>query len=374
MILFYFFLIVFGLSILIQLIFWCLVSRRLLFYRQEEAGFSPVSEYVSVVVCAHNEYMNLRELVPRLLDQVYPNYELIIVDDRSEDDSPHWLADLSRQQPRLRWLRIDKTPADFHPKKFALTQGINTAKGDIILLTDADCRPASSDWIRHMQAQLSPNRDMVLGFSPYISQKSLLNAFIRYETLYTAIQYLSLTLAGMPYMGVGRNLMYRKEIFQQSEGFANHRHILGGDDDLFVGRIARRGRVGLCVNREAYVFSYPKSSWGAWFRQKIRHLSVGKYYRPEVQWVLGSLHFSLIGFWLSFLILLTFTMSDTFWALIIAGFLLRLITILAFFAAIDRKLHGQVPIISIALFDFLYVFYIFIIGTLAISIKKIRWE
>lgn len=265
--------------------------------RPAEAGASepgPDTEPVSLIVCAHNELENLRELVPLLLRQDYPaGFELVLIDDRSQDDTYLYAQQLSQYYPgRFRLVMVSHTPAGFAPKKYALTLGIKAARYERLLFTDADCRPVSPNWLRLMQrgfASPLPHRggagggasaDIVLGFSGYAEAPGLLNQLIRYETLLTAAQYLGLAWAGRPYMGVGRNLAYTKATFNSTKGFASHIRRLSGDDDLLVqDAVAAGARATVVAAPEAQTLSQPAETWGAWWRQKRRHLSAGSRYR-----------------------------------------------------------------------------------------------
>lgn len=249
----------------------------------------PLPEGVSVLVCAHNELANLRELLPLLYNQNFYPYEIIVVDDRSTDGSLDFLLEQQSQQALLRLVWLRKRPAHIKGKKFALSMGIRAARYDKILLTDADCRPQSPQWVREMSHLLEGNTQFVLGYSPYLYENSWLNAFIRFETLQTALLYLGAALSGRPYMGVGRNLAYRKSFFMQHKGFRGHWHINGGDDDLWVNRYANSKNSAVSLDDRTKVCSVPKRQWHAYFRQKKRHLHVGKYYRRKDKLWLGAL-------------------------------------------------------------------------------------
>ena len=192
-------------------------------------------EPVSVLVCAHNELENLRQLLPLLLQQDYPaGFELILIDDRSDDDTYLFAQQLVQYYPHVRVVSVARTPPGLAPKKYALTLGIKTARYARLLLTDADCIPATNQWLRHMQHGFGQPADLVLGYSAYVAEPGLLNKLIRFETLLTGAQYLSFAWRGRPYMGVGRNLGYTKAVFQSTKGFASHIRTLSGDDDLLV--------------------------------------------------------------------------------------------------------------------------------------------
>ena len=161
-------------------------------------------------------------------------------------------------------------------KKFPLSIGIKSSKHEILLLTDADCIPASENWIQKMQAGFSEGIEIVLGYGGYKKRKGLLNFLVRYEAFHTALQYLSMALGGLPYMGVGRNLAYKKSLFYQQKGFAAHHHLPGGDDDLFINSCASKRNTAVCIDQEAFTYSTPPATWKSWYLQKRRHNSTGR--------------------------------------------------------------------------------------------------
>ncbi|NJM25777.1 MAG: glycosyltransferase [Bacteroidia bacterium] len=280
--------------VLVGILFCFLLALTVAFSRSRPST-AVADEPVSLVVCAHDEEQNLRALIPLLRQQRHPEFELIIVNDRSNDNTFDLLREAAAEDARIKVVTIDRIPDHLDPKKYAVTLGIRTARYERIVLTDADCRPASTQWLQHMTAGLHDGKQIVLGYSPYIKEEGLLNGFIRFETLFSALQYIGFAIMGMPYMGVGRNLAYTKPLFMDNKGFNSFRKITGGDDDLFVNRHATSKNVSLCIGKEALVYSFPKKSWRAFFRQKKRHLSVGRYYKTRDKLVLGLFMFSYIG-------------------------------------------------------------------------------
>ncbi len=373
MLLYYFLLVVFFTSVFIQLIFAFGIFSRLIFHRYKTSEIKD-KQPVSVLICAHNEYDNLQISIPHILAQNYPFFELIVVNDRSTDGTLSWLQAQQEEDERLRVVDIQESDPRFHSKKYAILQGIQAAHHELILLTDADCYPASPHWIESMQGMAQAPVEIVLGFSPYFKQNGFLNAFIQYETFYTALQYLALALAGNPYMGVGRNLLYSKKTFDKT-GFSHKiRHVTGGDDDLFINQVAWARNTAICLEPSSYVYSFPHRTWRAWFKQKLRHLSVGKHYKPQTQSILGLLHLSHGLFWLSLLSTEIYGHSLGEQAWVWEAAFVRISAISVIYAVINHKMRGQVCVICLPLFDFLYVFYIFIVGTLAISLKRIQWQ
>jgi glycosyltransferase involved in cell wall biosynthesis len=359
---------------LIQIIFNGLIFSRLLFYKSSKNIKQSNEEFISIIVCARNEKTNLRTLTPLLLQQNYPNYEVIIVNDRSTDGSSELLKELQKKDNRLIIKEIPEAPAGWNPKKYALTQGIEQARGGAVLLTDADCVPASEDWLRLMASQVSDNHSIVLGVSLYQQQKGILNAFIQYETFYTALQYLSLAIWGAPYMGVGRNLLYKKSLFLDNQGFNQNTSITGGDDDLLVGQIANNKNTTICIDPRAYTFSIPQTTWQTWFRQKIRHLSVGKHYKTLPKITLGMLNLSQILFWVLSIYFIFGARNENFYSLFLTFFGLRNVIVYSLYYFLQRKLQAQIIPYTIPFFDFLFGFYIFTVGLIALSQKHIQWK
>lgn len=237
---------------------------------------------VSVIVCAHNEYENLQDYLSILLEQDYPCYEVIVVDDSSEDGSDLLLERWSRQYGNLYHTFVPRGARVLSNKKLALTIGIKAAHYDYLLLTDADCRPESKHWIREMMKGFANQQtEVVLGFSPYFEKKGLLNHIIGYDTLFNGLQYMGMARAGKPYMGVGRNLAYKRETFFSVGGFKGLLGNRAGDDDLFVNRIANAANTVVVNNPNSIVWSVPKTTWREWFHQKRRHLSVSPQYRTK---------------------------------------------------------------------------------------------
>nr|WP_221307470.1 glycosyltransferase [Rhabdobacter roseus] len=285
-----------GLFTLIQLFFYLFIFTRLTSYQGPKL-FEAEYPAVSVLVCAWNERENLEALLPLLDAQQYHAFEVLVLDDRSEDGTKEYLEQTATQWKHVRFIRIEQQHEHITSKKYALSVGMKHAKYPVALMTDADCRPVGERWIATMAARLGDKRDVVLGFSPYFREKGLLNWFIRCETFYTAVQYLSFARVGWAYMGVGRNLLYRTSLFFAHRGFYRHKHIVGGDDDLFMNQVATSTNVAIALDPDSFVYSYPKKTWQSWFVQKKRHLSVGKHYRTRNKWLLGLLSGSHSGFW-----------------------------------------------------------------------------
>ncbi|MFN4285946.1 MAG: glycosyltransferase [Lacibacter sp.] len=271
----------------IQLFYYLFFYARLAFYKMPKSDVLQ-QHPVSVIICARDEAQNLADNLPAVLQQQYSStYEVVAVNDNSYDDSKYVLEYLSKPFRHLRPIELRQEARLIHGKKFPLSMGIKEARYELLLLTDADCQPASPHWVQLMQHAFTPGKEIVLGYGAYYKTGGLLNKLIRFETFLTALQYFSYALAGLPYMGVGRNLAYKKELFFRNKGFAQHNQLPGGDDDLFINRVANRHNTAVMLHPDAFTFSHAKTSWRAWRQQKARHYTTSRHYKPLHKWLLG---------------------------------------------------------------------------------------
>ena len=243
---------------------------------------SQISEGVTVILAAHNESYNLSQYLQALLSQDYPLYEVIVVDDGSEDSTRDVVERYMTSDPRLKMSFVPYGARVRSTKKLAITLAAKAAKYDYLLLTDADCVPESSHWISEMMSGFKTS-DIVLGFGAYFMHKSHLNRLVQFDTLFNGLHYLGAALCGHPYMGVGRNLAYKKSLFFESGGFSHLMTTRAGDDDLFVNHVATRTNTSVVISRESLTWSPSKRTFKEWWQQKRRHLSVSPQYRTSTK-------------------------------------------------------------------------------------------
>ena len=322
----------------IQLYFYLAFFSRFSFGKHHETNNRFPS--VSVVICAKNEAENLRRFLPKVINQKYPKFQVVLINDASYDDTLEVMEDLQSKHPNLiKIVNVKNNEAFWANKKYALTLGIKAAKYEYLIFTDADCEPASDRWLQHITSQFTSSKRIVLGYGPYFKVKhSFLNKLIRFETLMTAIQYFSYAKAGMPYMGVGRNLAYTKNDFFKVNGFIKHMHVRSGDDDLFINQVAQAENTAICIHPESFTFSTPKQTWKTWFDQKRRHISTAQHYKP-LHKVLLALYYSCnLLFWLLMIILL---ISQFEWKIVLGIIAIKFILqwVIVGFGA--KKLHER---------------------------------
>lgn len=362
--------ILFCLVTAIQLYYYWGIFSKLAFLKQK-TPISSKNQPVSVVICARDEAINLQNNLPSVLDQRYSYpHEVILVNDNSLDESRYILEELQKDFPLLNVIEL-KQEAKFIPgKKYPLSIGIRTAKYDIVLLTDADCKPGSDQWIAKMQEPFTNDIQIVLGYGAYSKEDSFLNKIIRFETFHAAIQFLSYALNKLPYMGVGRNLAYNKSLFYQYKGFAAHNHISSGDDDLFINAAANENNTTVVIDPEAFTYSVPPKSFAKWYRQKTRHFSTAVHYKTIHKLLLGL--YTLTNF--LYYPLLIVCLIFFYWKIVTAIALVRLITQSIIMYKTMSKLDEQDLFPWFIVMDILMFFYYILFFPALIRKPKPGWN
>jgi cellulose synthase/poly-beta-1,6-N-acetylglucosamine synthase-like glycosyltransferase len=359
--------IILVITTLVQVFYYLVIFSRFSFYKPEKNNYQDTLPPVSVIISARNEYKNLEKNLQHILDQDYPTFEVIVVNDCSWDDSQKLLEYYQEQYPHLKVCQLleqEKYPTG---KKFALTIGIKAAQYNEMFFTDADCVPASNQWLRLMQQKFVPGKEIVLGYSPYRSYPSLLNLFIRYESAFTAMAYFSAALGKHAFMGVGRNLAYTRDLFFRNKGFAKHQHILSGDDDLHVNQCATSTNVIIQVDPNSFMLSEPKKNFEEWQRQKSRHNSTGKYYKLRDQVFLGGYYASLLFFYATIIALPILGFS---WEVILGVYVFRFLVQTVILYGVFKKLKCLILLWATPLMDILFLLYAYIFGTIGLFSKQ----
>lgn len=241
---------------------------------------------LSVLIAARNEAQNLRAYLPHFLEQNYPQYEVIVINDRSTDDSTEVLEDLKQHYPHLRYQEIKSTDRRAGKKK-ALQKAMDMASHEGWVFSDADCRPASAHWLRYMGSGLR-DHELVLGYGGLLTPPTFAGRLSQWETLQTAGQYYAAALDNRPYMGVGRNMGYRRSWYLRSGGLDSHGDLASGDDDLLVNSGPAPRSCGLLWPRESFTHSRGPENIQAWWRQKTRHYSTAPHYRSSSKIILAA--------------------------------------------------------------------------------------
>ncbi len=311
----------FVVATLSQLYYYWVYYVRTAWFKTK-TGFQ-VQPPVSVVICAKNEALKLHKNIPLFFQQDYPQYQVVVVNDCSVDESSDILEEFQKTYHNLHVVDLNEDDIKAHDKKLALTLGIKGAKYEHLLLTDADCVPADSKWIATMARNFNDENEIVIAYGPYKNTGGLLNKIIRFDAFFIALQYLSFALARKTYMGVGRNLAYTKTVFFRNKGFASQYHIQSGDDDLFINKVSTPTNTVVELAPQSFTYSDPKTSLSAWIKQKRRHLTTAKHYKPIHQYRLGYWNLSQYLFYVCFVSLL---FGSVDYRIVLAIFGIRFVT------------------------------------------------
>ncbi len=354
----------------IQIFYYLYFFSKLAFFKSKTKNISQTHP-VSIIICAKDEAANLAKNLPGALVQKYKTtHEVIVVNDNSIDESKYILEEYQRVYKQLQIVEL-KQKAMFIPgKKFALSVGIKTAKHEVLLMTDADCVPASEFWIEKMQEGYQQETEIVLGYGAFHKKKQFINKLIRWETFHTALQYLSYAAAGLPYMGVGRNLSYKKSIFFRHKGFSSHNHVASGDDDLFINIAATKTNTEIVIDKDAFTLSEPPVTWSEWMKQKRRHYSTGRYYKSIHKFLLGLYALSHSVFYPLFIAGMLFFS----WKISLLIFGIRFLIQSIIFYKTMHKLDEKDLFPWFFLFD-IWMFFYYIIFSLAMVKKPMKaWK
>ena len=313
---------VFGISLLIQLLYYLLVYYRMFGINRKRLK-NDNEEPVSVIICAKNEALQLKENLPYVLDQNYPEFEVIVVNDSSTDNTDEVLYELKTQYPHLRYTSIEKDRKFTHNKKLAITVGVKASKYEWLLFIEPDVKPASKNWINFLKSRCLPNTSMVLGYSTYPQKGGILHNFVRFDALYTALQFFSFAKAGIPFMGSGRNMAYRKSFFFDKKGFSSSYHIYSGDDELFINQHYQKKIAEIEVSKEAKTVYNDKHVLRDWVNWKKRHYNNFAHYKKKTKLFLLGESFTRVLFYASLIVLLCLKLS--FYVYLVPAFVLRLI-------------------------------------------------
>lgn len=350
--------IIFCLVIAIQVFYYLYFFLKLALFKTNTKQ-ENIDHPVSVIVCARDEANSIVRNLPGILVQDYKTtHEIIVVNDNSVDESKYLLDEFKKSFKNLNHIELTQEAKLIAGKKFPLSIGIKSAKYETLLLTDADCVPASEHWIQKMQEAYTDEIEIVLGYGAYHKRPGFLNKLIRFETFHSAMQYFSFALAGLPYMGVGRNLSYKRDVFIRNKGFSSINQIPSGDDDLFINKVATKLNTTIVIDSEAHTLSEPKRTWNDWIKQKYRHYTTSKFYKPKHKFLLGLYSLTLF---LVYPLFAASLLTNTWW-IVLSIFGVRLIVQAAVNFICMNKLNEKDLKPYFLLFDiWMFFYYIFFV-------------
>lgn len=318
--------VLFWSALAIQILYMLFIFSKSFFIKtkDEVSGFK---DPVSVIICARNEFENLTLNLELFLNQNYHTFEIVVVNDRSWDGTANLLEKLADEYSNLKIVTVPESEMNpFTGKKFAKTLGVKGAKYEHLLFTDADCKPASENWIYEMTKQFDES-DVLIGVSPLKGEKGLWAFISRIDSLLIAYTYISYTLSKMPYMAVGRNMAYTKDSFFSVKGFKSHYYLPSGDDDLFIRDVRKKTKISVVTHQDALTFSEPETKLRKWIRQKKRHFLTAPKYSFFNKLMLLTFSFSYLFLLGSFVYL---NLNNSFNYIVLIGFTVRMLMFMVF--------------------------------------------
>lgn len=341
----------FCLFAFVQFVYVVFIYGKLAFHRIQKEKKGNQTPGLSVIIAARNESENLYKLLPFILEQDYPNFEVIIVNHQSTDDSKYILDAYKQQYSHLKVIEIVRNNHLKFGKKLPLTLGIKAAKNEHLVFTDADCKPSSDQWLLSMSARFTEKKHIVLGYAPVYKREGFANRLMRFDTAWIGMSYLSMAKARMPYMGIGRNLAYTKTTFDSVGGFKSHYSLASGDDDLFVQEAAKKRNYVINIDPTSFCYSKAPKTLEKWTRQKGRHFTTASKYKVIKKVLLGIYPLSLLFMLISFVYLCF--VYEYLW-ITLAIFVLLLIVKWIVFAKAFKKIKENTFVAWLPLWDIFY--------------------
>lgn len=342
------------LALAIQLYYLLFVYGRLATFKHKNSVSEALNPNLSVIICARNEEESLKQNLPLILAQNYPNFEVVLVNEYSDDDSKWYLKSLSGQHKNLKVVEIAQHVQHQQGKKFALTLGIKAAQHEHLVFTDADCRPESDTWLQNMASAFGSDKEIVLGYALSEKTKGISNWFHRFKTFYSNMNYLSYTLKKSAYRGIGKNMAYKKSLFFQNKGFAAHMHLRGGEDQLFVNQNANRNNTVICIHPDAHIWTEPTNKEQGYQQKNKWRSEAAAYYKPHHKRRLALQQISAILFYGCMIISLV--VFPTYYPYILGAYVLRLVVQILVFYPIMKRLRVRELIWTLPISDILYRF------------------
>ena len=325
---------------------------------------------ISVIIAARNEYDNLKDLISSLLQQSYPQFEIILMNDGSVDATDEWATVFAQQEPRFKYTFLNPEVMKVEGKKIALTLGIKKASYDNFVFIDGDCKVHSNDFLKYYGTLFSQGKNLILGISQYHKYKGFLNQYIQYQTTKTALNYLSAAISGKPYMGVGRNMGYTRSLYKQVNGFESHYDIPCGDDDLFVQDVMKLAHVSVLLEQDSQTTSNPKTAWNTYIKQRLRHMWAGKFYKPFIKFNLSIRPIIEISL---FIILLMAAIINSKWVISVLFIMIWITYVLYQFNKAKKRISASNSTLGLLILSpFNYFFQVFM-GIKLYFTKNIKW-
>lgn len=224
--------------------------------RKNGSGAEESSEGISVITVGRNAIDDLRSLIPSVIAQKYPRFELIVVDDRSFDNTAVFLKSIQRNYPSV--LKVVTIPEDttypWPGKKFAITMGVKAAQYERIVLLDTSALPLSENWLSDVASAFGrKGADMVLGYNFYKKGQRAVSSFFAASSFLFSSDAMAWARIGLPFKGEGSNFGFTRTMFFSGSGYMNNMRIPAGEADFLLGDYSGGTNVSVMVSRHSFV-------------------------------------------------------------------------------------------------------------------------
>ena len=311
-----------------QAVYYLGLYNKLYTHSRETAYATDINTQnppLSVIIVAKDAAHELQENLPFILEQDYPEFEVIVIYDRPADDCDNTLKLLEDKYPNLYHTFIPDSARYISHKKLGITMGIKASRHEWLVFTEPDCRPQSNQWLKQMARNFTPATEIVLGYSNYEKVPGWFNKKITFDTLLNSMSYLGMAVSGHPYMGTGRNMAYRKTLYYKQKGFASHLNLQRGEDDLFINELATSANTRVETDFNATTRIQPVYRYKDWKEEKVSYMATARFYHGIQRYLLGFETFSRLLFYIACIAGIVFGILNFHWLVAGIAFLMWLL-------------------------------------------------
>lgn len=334
----------------IQLIYYIFFLSILLNNKKEkEYDLKPIS----VILYVKNSELYLEKNIDYFINQKYPKFEILLVNNASSDNTDIILEKLSEKHKSLRIINVENNESFWGNKKYTYTLAIKAAKYEHLIFSEIDCKPVSENWIHEINKSFSSKKTIILGYKRLLKTSSLFNLIIRFDNLLESIKSFSFTKINSPYSADSRNYAFTKKDFYRVNGFINHIKIKNGKEDLFVKDAKQKYNSAYTLSDESFVESSKSLSFKEWFLNKKNSNLLKRHYSFKNQFLLNAFSFSKV--FLYFLTIILLLIHD--WKIILIIFSSYIIFQSVITFIINRKFKETSIFYLSPILDFLLVLF-----------------
>ena len=346
--------VLFGVITFLELIYYYVIYARFSFLKKKKA-VAIQNVPISIVMVVKDAASVLLKTLPKLLNQQYEDFEVVIVNDNSQDETQLLVVEYQQQYKNIKLVNLDTAVTTIRGKKFALSMGIRCATYDHVIITDPECSPTSSHWLEKMTQNFVGQKRIVLGYSTYEKRNNLFNRLLHFDTLVNAVQYFSLARIHSTYRGDDKNMAFTKSLFDAQRGFASHNHISYGDEDIFISRAATKNNTAIEFSHDAVTVLQRGTNHRYWRDHKEGLYFTRKYNTFKNRLILNSYGVINFLFYVALVFAILITLNDLVLLCVTLGIIAsRIISQYFVFGFAAKKLNEKQVIPALLIYDIIF--------------------